>query len=116
MALFRGAGALRLLVDATVAFAFVLDSFSKVSSSLPPTDAARFLEVTRSFAAFIVSSLAAIEDWRADLLFSLVASATDGFVVMDEPPRGTPPDPVPASDILDRGDRRGLSGDGILLS
>lgn len=76
MALFRGAGALRLLVDATVAFAFVVDSLSSVSRSLPPPpmDAARFLLVARSFAAFMVSSLAAVEDSLADLLFSLAAS------------------------------------------
>ena len=116
MALFRGAGALRLLVDATVALAFVADSFDSVSSSAPPTDAARFLEVARSLATFMVSSFVAVEDGLADLLFSLAASWPDALVVMEEPPRGTPPEPVPASDILERGDRRGLRGEGIVCS
>lgn len=113
MALFRGAGALRLLVAAMVALAFELDSLSSVSSSAPPTDAARFLEVARSLAAFIVSSLPAVDEIRADLLFSLAASLAAAFVVMDEPPSGTPPEPVPASEVLERGERRGLSGDGM---
>jgi len=106
---------LRLLVEAMVRLALLLDSFSSVSSSAPPTDAARFFEVARSLASFIVSSLAADEDILAVRLFSLAAMSEreDDLVVMEEPPRGTPPEPVPASDILDRGERRGLRGDGI---
>lgn len=115
MALFRGAGALRLLVAAMVVLALLLDSFSNVSSSAPPTDAARFLEVARSLAAFIVSSFPAVEEMRADRLFSFEAtSLADAFVVIEEPPRGTPPEPVPASDILERGERLGLRGEGMM--
>lgn len=116
MALFRGAGAFRLLVAAIVAFALLLDSFSSVSSSAPPTDAARFCEVARSLAAFIVSSLPDVEETRAERPFSLAAtSLADPLIVIEEPPRGTPPEPVPARDILERGERRGLRGDGIMV-
>ena len=54
---------------------------------------------------------------RADRLFSFIAtSLLIAFVVMEEPPSGTPPEPVPASDDLERGDRRGLRGDGMFAN
>ncbi len=72
------------------------------------------LEVARSLAARMVSSLLVVES-LADRLFSFAAtSARDDFVLMDEPPSGTPPEPVPASDMRERGDRRGLRGDGMV--